>query len=95
MPLDNLSLSFSHCELCTTVSGNVTSTFNENANCTSPEDRPSESKPNLTVDPTRATSSASKIDELDLSNARLCVEALIVKKMDMDERYLDFSGFIL
>ncbi|KAJ9119177.1 hypothetical protein QFC22_003669 [Naganishia vaughanmartiniae] len=96
MPLDNLSLSFSHCELCTTVCGAVTSTFNENAEYALSDKRSNEAAEAETAGKSASTTcSAAKIYDLDLSNARLCVEALIVKKMDMDDRYLDFSGFIL
>ncbi|KAJ9123014.1 hypothetical protein QFC24_004053 [Naganishia onofrii] len=97
LPLDNLSLSFSHCELCTADSSAVSSLSHENGKhasakdglCNAEKDIPGFSDANV------ADSNTLQVDELDLSNARLCVEALIVKKMDMDERYLDFSGFIL
>ncbi|KAJ9110114.1 hypothetical protein QFC19_001785 [Naganishia cerealis] len=95
MPLDNLSLSFSHCELCTTISRAPSSGSSENGKYTS-IDAISHGDGKETA-AERHGSNINEINtkELDLSDARLCVEALIVKKMDMDERYLDFSGFIL
>ncbi|KAJ9103153.1 hypothetical protein QFC21_002575 [Naganishia friedmannii] len=95
MPLDHLSLSFSHCELCTTVLGVVTASSHDTGEHASSEARPCNAENDACGVSNPKDIKQYKIDELDLSDARLCVEALIVKKMDMDERYLDFSGFIL
>lgn len=96
MPLDSLSLSFSYAEVCTAVSpfgspgrnGHGFGKSSVHDNVIEADDIPSAERE--TVD-----ESSPKAIDLNLAGARVCVEALIVKKMDMDDRYLDFSGFIL
>lgn len=103
MPLDNLSLSFSHDEVCTAVSpfGSPSRSGSHthrqySINDDFPGQTPvAESPTHSQQDNGQQTLSAVATAHVDLANARLCVEALIVKKMDMDDRYLDYSGFIL
>lgn len=103
MPLDNLSLSFSHDEVCTAISPLGSPALSDSRieeRYSFHHDYPSQSSAvgksaNNQQENGQQTLSAETLPKVDLANARLCVEALIVKKMDMDDRYLDYSGFIL
>jgi hypothetical protein len=98
MPLDSLSLSFSYAEVCTAVSpfGSPGRDDYELGKSSLIHDRLIETD-NAVFSPKADTEEkdVSNAVDLNLAGARVCVEALIVKKMDMDDRYLDFSGFIL
>lgn len=98
MPLDSLSLSFSYAEVCTAVSPFGSPGCNDHelgkpslihGNSVNTDDA------SLSPEPETVEEDTSNAVDLNLAGARVCVEALIVKKMDMDDRYLDFSGFIL
>lgn len=103
MPLDNLSLSFSHDEVCTANSplgspalsdNRIDERYSFHHNFPIQSSAVSKSA-NSQQENGNQRLSAETLPKVDLANARLCVEALIVKKMDMDDRYLDYSGFIL
>lgn len=97
MPLDSLSLSFSQAEVYTAVSpfGSPRSNAYHSTKPLTKDDETlgaDHGSPNVNAE--QAETSSSGLN-LNLAGARVCVEALIVKKMDMDDRYLDFSDFIL
>lgn len=97
MPLDSLSLSFSHAEVYTAISpfGSPRSNVHHSNKPSTKDDETWDADVGLpSVNAEQAQTSSSGLN-LNLAGARVCVEALIVKKMDMDDRYLDFSDFIL